>query len=517
MKEITMQKVKISDITIGENFRKSMNKDMLKELTANVKQHGVIEPIILRRLDNKELLLVAGARRITAAGEAGLKEIPARIMEMTDEEANTTQAIENLHRENLNPIDEAEQFQKLMASKGEKEVAALVNKTAKYVARSLALLDLDKDIKEMVRTGKIAPAHGHLMLRVPEKQRENAVAHLKGNVGRYGNLQYPVCSFREYIDNLVGVNLESAQFDTAACQACSHYGKNHEMLFDDPNKGLCDNRECFTNKTAEYHKQLADKAAERGFKGLKYLGAKGPRPNYMMSGHPRLVGRGLVVEEKWATDKMLALRKSNPEKFGYIIDTANNNRPTLVLLDKSLVIKAEQRGSNGGQPSYDWEKQSFIGEARQAVIDKALSGLKLDGKTTMFFLREYLKQELQNSECIRTVTGKDPEKFSDKDIEKLPIEQMALLVWLDNHMSSDRRIEALKPLFPKLGDEAKAAMKDAEAKWPAELQRLRDEAAAKAKKEQEEAAAAKAKKGGTKKGAKKEEEEPEDDGAGDEE
>lgn len=475
MKEIEMKRVEVSKITVAENFRKLMDKNGLKELVENVKQMGVVEPIILRKEKN-ELILVAGARRLEAAKENKLKDIPARVIEATEEEAEMVQAVENLHREDLNPMDEAEQFAKLLKQKGEKELAAAVNKTVKYIHRSLALLDLKPEAQKLVRARLILPAHGHLLLKVDEKHYDDTFKYLKDNAEYYKG-QYPVTSFQAHVDGIVGTELSFAKFDTAACKTCAHYGKNMGSLFDNANEGLCNNKTCFANKTAEYLKSLAEAAEKRGFKGLKYLGAK--KPKYSYETQTKNVGRGMVIEEKWATDKVLTMRKTNPEKFGYIINTDNENKPTLVILNREdLLPKGKSKVSQAEQEE-QWAKERFINDHKKTVLNAAFMTFDMVKTKTLHENLVKLVEDGVWEETVKTVHGKHLNTkaltaLSDADLIKLLIAQ--------EYSTTDERFAIMAPAMPELKAKIDETVKLAEAAWPAEKERrAKEEAEAKAK------------------------------------
>ena len=132
----------------GEQPRRKFDEEKIRELAASIKSKGLIEPITVRH-DEKGYVIITGERRFKASQLAGLKEVPCIIKEIGDQEAVTYQLIENLQRENLNPVEEARALKRL-TDNGVKqtEVAKLIGKSQPYVSQSLKILSLPKDILE---------------------------------------------------------------------------------------------------------------------------------------------------------------------------------------------------------------------------------------------------------------------------------------------------------------------------------------------------------------------------------
>lgn len=153
-------------IQIGANPdqpRKTFNEADLADLAASIKEKGVLSPIILRAVTGRPYMyeIVAGERRYRASKMAGLAEIPALIKKMTDNDAMETALIENVQRENLNPIEEAIAYQNLMdkCEYSLDDVARLISKSASYIRNSLRLSDLPESVKDKVRSGAISASH----------------------------------------------------------------------------------------------------------------------------------------------------------------------------------------------------------------------------------------------------------------------------------------------------------------------------------------------------------------------
>ena len=149
-----------------EQPRKTFDQTALEELADSIRQHGVLQPLLVRPLPNGAYQLVAGERRWRASCLAELKEVPVIIKELTDTEAMEIAIIENLQREDLNPIEEAEGLQTLIDKCGftQEEVATSVGKSRPAITNALRLLKLPEDVREMTKKGDISAGHARALL-----------------------------------------------------------------------------------------------------------------------------------------------------------------------------------------------------------------------------------------------------------------------------------------------------------------------------------------------------------------
>ncbi len=146
--------------------RKQFDEEALSELSASIAQHGVLQPLLVRPMPHGGYQIVAGERRFRASRMAGLTEVPAVIREMDDRQASELAMIENLQREDLNPMEEALGYQTLMESYHltQEETAKIVNKSRPAVANALRLLNLPKEVAEMVAAGRLSAGHARAVL-----------------------------------------------------------------------------------------------------------------------------------------------------------------------------------------------------------------------------------------------------------------------------------------------------------------------------------------------------------------
>ena len=143
--------------------RKTFSETELQELSDSIKEHGVLVPIILRTVQNKPYLyeIVAGERRYRAAQLAGLSEIPALVKTLTNQNAMEIALIENVQRENLNPIEEAEGYQNLMQKCGYsiEDISKLIGKSVSYIRNLMRINSLPESVKEYVKSGELSASH----------------------------------------------------------------------------------------------------------------------------------------------------------------------------------------------------------------------------------------------------------------------------------------------------------------------------------------------------------------------
>ena len=160
--------------------RRSFDDAALEELTESVRQYGLIQPITVRPIDNGYYQIIAGERRWRAARAAGLREVPVRILEADDRRAMELALVENLQREDLNPIEEAKGYQTLMQEYGltQEETAAAVGKSRPTVANALRLLGLSDATLALVEAGTLSAGHARALLPIRDAavQQEAAQA-----------------------------------------------------------------------------------------------------------------------------------------------------------------------------------------------------------------------------------------------------------------------------------------------------------------------------------------------------
>ena len=173
--------IEIDEIAPNESQpRKTFNKEKLEELTRSIKTHGVIQPIVVRK-QGSHYEVVAGERRWRAARIAGLSEVPCIVRELTDEQNMLVAIIENVQREDLNPIEEARGIRAMIEDYEltQDEVAKAVSKSRPYITNALRMLKLPDAVLDMVSAGKLSAGHARAILSAKEEEQTEIAKHVE--------------------------------------------------------------------------------------------------------------------------------------------------------------------------------------------------------------------------------------------------------------------------------------------------------------------------------------------------
>lgn len=160
--------------------RKNFDEDALKELAASIKVHGIVQPIVLNEQNDGTYLIIAGERRYRAAKLCGLKTVPAIIKNYTDKQIKEISIIENLQREDLNPIEAARAIKELMEEYGltQDTVSERIGKSRSNVANTLRLLTLYPDVINMVEQGKLSSGHARCLVVIDDPKEQIKLAQM---------------------------------------------------------------------------------------------------------------------------------------------------------------------------------------------------------------------------------------------------------------------------------------------------------------------------------------------------
>ena len=173
--------IEIDEIAPNESQpRKTFNKEKLEELARSIKTHGVIQPIVVRK-QGSHYEVVAGERRWRAARIAGLSEVPCIVRELTDEQNMLVAIIENVQREDLNPIEEARGIRVMIEDYEltQDEVAKAVSKSRPYITNALRMLKLPDAVLDMVSAGKLSAGHARAILSAKEEEQTEIAKHVE--------------------------------------------------------------------------------------------------------------------------------------------------------------------------------------------------------------------------------------------------------------------------------------------------------------------------------------------------
>lgn len=374
VKEVALESVAVEKIEIIENVRKHFDAAAMKELTESIRHNGVLVPLLLAKNGKPGVYrLIAGERRLRAAKALDLKSVPAQIVEADAAKLEELQVLENLHRADLGPIEEARAFKKLLENGKHtaETLAKQVDKSVKYVTRSVRLLELPRKAVSAIEKGTITPEHGHQILRVPEDRRESLVEF--AITPKWGGVIRTVHELASEIESRVEKDLAKACFPKdreyagqLACAACPFNTGNQNVLFEGATAGKCTNGGCFTKKTNAYLKEFKEKAAKQ-FDGLKCVGMGSSGYN----GLREIKGAIVLSAEEAKSDKVKALIEKAPEKFGFAVvkpSAFGAKAPSAVLVcqDRELLDKKIRKPVESGErplTQEEREREQFIQEA----------------------------------------------------------------------------------------------------------------------------------------------------------
>lgn len=176
----------IGDVVPNKNQpRKDFSEEALADLSESVKKYGILQPIIVKPLPDTTYRIIAGERRYRAAMMAGLSEVPVIIKEISDKEVSEIALIENLQREDLNPIEEALGYRNLQEEYKltQEEIAETLGKSRSAVANSLRLLSLPEEVIKMLKNGELTGGHARALLSLEDKEVIVSAAKLIADTG----------------------------------------------------------------------------------------------------------------------------------------------------------------------------------------------------------------------------------------------------------------------------------------------------------------------------------------------
>lgn len=273
----------LDKIQVSTNPRKTFDEQKLKELTESVKADGVLQPILVRPF-NGGYQLVSGERRFRAAKAAKLPEIPVVVREFSDLKVLEIQLTENLQRDDLNPLEEADGYRELCEKHDYQidDLAAKLHKSRSYVYGRLKLANLPKSVKSALLEG-LSPSTALLIARIPDPElRKQAAEEVLNDEEWYGGERVKVImSFRRakrFIQENYMVRLKGCPFsttddsllpDVGSCTTCPHRSGNLQEVFPDiGSTDVCTNPKCFEEKKEAAWVKASTKAKARDQKVL---------------------------------------------------------------------------------------------------------------------------------------------------------------------------------------------------------------------------------------------------------
>lgn len=246
----------------GYNPRKNFDETSLAELAESIRQQGVLQPIGVRPIADDRLEIVFGERRYRASLMAGLEEIPAIVMEISDETAEEMAVTENLQRKDVTPIEEANAYQKLIES-GRHDVQSLAvqfGKNESYIRTRLKFVSLIPEIAQLLEQDELTISVATEICRYGEDiQHDIYEKHLKEGVLYNSWRGMKASEVAKNIERSYTTDLKRYFFDKTVCLSCPHNTNNMMLFCEEGSCGNCANRKCLEEMNASY---LAEKAVQ---------------------------------------------------------------------------------------------------------------------------------------------------------------------------------------------------------------------------------------------------------------
>ena len=221
--------INVSEIQANLNQpRKNFKKDDLEELALSIKSQGILQPIVVRLLSSNNYEIIAGERRWRAAQLVGIHEIPAFIKEIPEDLLNEAALIENIQRENLNPVEEARAYESILKKHKSNydELSKIVGKSKSHISNMIRLLELEEEILNYMISGKLSMGHARALIGVPNakemaneiinknlsvRQTEKNTANYKKNKRRQKNKDPNILDLEKELSDKIGLKT-SIQF-----------------------------------------------------------------------------------------------------------------------------------------------------------------------------------------------------------------------------------------------------------------------------------------------------------------
>lgn len=360
------------------NPRRRFDERALEELTASVRSQGVLQPLLVRALDEDKYEIVIGARRFRAAQRAEKADVPVRVRELTDAQCAEIQLVENIQREGVHPLEEATAFYGLLHTYGLNYdinmLALKAGKSPTFVAQRLKLVDLIPSIADAFLADQIGVGHALEIAKLPEVQQQKAFDAAFRNVwsnGKDTRVLVPLRDFTAWIEQNILLSLDSVPFDkndaalvpeAGSCAECPKRTGFNTLLFGETVHDSCSDVSCFQNKLGKFvEQQIAAKP-----KLVQITTAQASR------------GDGTVLPRS----RYVALHLSNPAKSkqpfspyqkpckhmseAIVVDGAERGHTVKVCAEPSCSIHFADRASKASNPAQLAKEQ----EQRRKEIEK---------------------------------------------------------------------------------------------------------------------------------------------------
>ncbi|MDD5387579.1 MAG: ParB/RepB/Spo0J family partition protein [Sulfuricurvum sp.] len=404
VKTLALEEVVVSSF----NTRKHCDEGKLKELAESIKQKGLIEPVIVRPLNGK-YELVCGERRFRASKMAGLSDIVARIVKLDDKEALEFQVIENLQREDVHPLEEAEGYEQLMKKHGYKsvdDIAAKVGKSKAYIYGRMKLCELIPENRKFFYDDKLSPSTALLVARIPEHLQKEAGKRVAcGRWASDGSMSYREAL--KWIEEEFMLRLKDAQFDTkekgiagkCSCVDClKRTGNQKELFVDVASADVCTDPECFKAKKVAFTQKVITELKKKGKKVIsseeakelfQYESSTTPNQKYMaLDEHHYDWPSGVTPRKMLKATKDVEIIHAIHPYSGKIIEMVS--RTDLPKLFKAAGIKTE-RAVNTSERRIENQPEERVTRAKRGLWIEKISA-SMDSRVKNVLLLSSLLQ-----------------------------------------------------------------------------------------------------------------------------
>jgi ParB family chromosome partitioning protein len=406
----------------GTNPRKTFDAKALEDLTASIKDKGVLQPVLVRFKPRQHVggtsiaehyELVAGERRWRAARKAGLKEIPAVIRQLTDDQALEAQVVENLQRADVHPLEEAEGYQALLKRGRLKveDLAAKVNKSVSYIWQRIKLTELIEPAKKAFLEDAITAGHAVLIARLQPSDQKSALEvcatreWMQGTdrqSGKHGRFVVSVRDLSVWIQDNVHLSLDGAPWQkndatlvpqAGACDSCPKRAGNSPALWPDIQRAqTCTDRACFQKKLNAHLARKAEELKAEGKKIVKISERYSPEEKGVLgSDQFREIGKGA--------------KRCPSTAIGFVVDGRHRGKTTDVCTDRDGCSIHRPRSasnssgrSNKAQADYEKQRQKEIikeratERARRMILGEILKKTKAVGRADLELLAAALNR-----------------------------------------------------------------------------------------------------------------------------
>lgn len=426
------------------NPRRRYNAAGLEELAASIKAQGILAPLLVREIEPERFEVIAGSRRFRAAQLAGVEEVPVRVIPMTDAEAIFAQVVENLQREDIHPLEEANGFRALLELSGQHyniaTIAAKAGKSESYVTQRLRLAELIPSIAEAFLEDRLTVGHALLIAKLPAMQQpESFTAAFRSVWMTNGQAQVllPVKELAGWIETNILLELQAAPFDkgdatlvpeAGSCHECSKRTGFNALLFTEVRNDSCSDPQCFKSKVEAHLARTLERRPE-----LIQLSSSWSNRNGGPLGRNRYTEIQEVGEGKRKIKNRAPLtpaqKKCPHVSSGIVMDGGSRGQIVTVCAEPTCQVHhAESRQSRASQEKIRAEQRKQDEKRKQemtarhrvlsAILQKVSAPLKkADLEMIALEMLGHLPQEYRISLVQRHKLEVKESQFSTKDFQ----------------------------------------------------------------------------------------------------